>query len=107
MSHALYAWLAILGLAAVTVITRSAFLVLGDRFPLPERVQHALRYAPACALSALIAPEVLTTGGALVLDPGSPRLVAGLVAVAVMLVSRSMIVTMAAGMGAFTLLRLL
>lgn len=107
MSHALYAWLAILGLTAVTVITRSAFLVLGDRFPLPERVQHALRYAPACALSALIAPEVMTSGGALVLDPASPKLAAGLVAVAVMAFSRSMIVTMVVGMGAFTLLRLL
>lgn len=107
MSHALYAWLAILGLTAVTVITRSAFLVLGDRFPLPERVQHALRYAPACALSALIAPEVMTSGGALVLDPASPKLAAGLVAVAVMAFSRSMIVTMVVGMGVFTLLRLL
>ena len=107
MSHALYAWLAILGLTAVTVITRSAFLVLGDRFPLPERVQHALRYAPACALSALIAPEVMTSGGALVLDPASPKLAAGLVAVAVRAFSRWMIVTMVVGMGAFTLLRLL
>lgn len=107
MSHALYAWLAILGLTAVTVITRSAFLVLGDRFRLPERVQHALRYAPACALSALIAPEVMTAGGALVLDPTSPKLAAGLVAVAVMAFSRSMIVTMAVGMGIFTVLRLL
>jgi branched-subunit amino acid transport protein len=107
MSHSLYAWLAIVGLTAVTVITRSAFLVLGERFPLPERVQHALRYAPACALSALIAPEVLRAGGALVLDPASPKLAAGLVAVAVMVISRSMIVTMAVGMGIFTLLRLL
>ncbi|MEF9996937.1 MAG: AzlD domain-containing protein, partial [Burkholderiaceae bacterium] len=42
-----YVWLAILGLTVVTLVTRSSFLVLGDRFPLPERVQHALRYAPA------------------------------------------------------------
>jgi branched-subunit amino acid transport protein len=107
MSHSLYAWLAILGLTVVTVVTRSAFLVLGERFPLPERVQHALRYAPACALSALVAPEVLTAGGTLVLDPLNPRLAAGLVAVAVMVASRSMIMTMAVGMGVFTLLRLL
>jgi branched-subunit amino acid transport protein len=107
MSHSLYAWLAILGLTAVTVITRSVFLVLGERFPLPERVQHALRYAPACALSALVAPEVLTAGGTLVLDPLNPKLAAGLVAVTVMLASRSMIVTMAVGMGVYTLLRLL
>ncbi|MCU0951275.1 MAG: AzlD domain-containing protein, partial [Burkholderiaceae bacterium] len=38
-------WLVIVGLTAVTVLTRSFFLVLGDRIPLPERVQHALRYA--------------------------------------------------------------
>ena len=52
----LYIWSVIIGLTGVTVLTRSFFLVLGDRIPLPERVQHAMRYAPACALAALIAP---------------------------------------------------
>lgn len=100
-------WLVIVGLTAVTVLTRSFFLVLGDRIPLPERVQHALRYAPACALVALIAPEVLLSQGAMVSSLGDPKLMAALAAVISMLITRSMIATMVIGMSAFTLLRLL
>ena len=100
-------WVVIVGLTAVTVLTRSFFLVLGDRIPLPERVQHALRYAPACALAALIAPEVLTAQGALALTLTNFKLLAGAVAIGTMLVTRSMIATMVVGMGTFTALRLL
>jgi branched-subunit amino acid transport protein len=90
----------------VTIATRSFFLVLGDRIPLPERVQHALRFAPACALAALIAPEVLTVQGQLALSAANVKLLAGAVAVVTMLATRSMIATMVVGMGAFTALRL-
>lgn len=99
-------WIIIIGLTAVTIVTRSVFLVLGDRFPLPERVQHALRYAPVCALVALVTPELFLTHGALDVAFGNPRLVAGIAAIATMLASRSMIATMVIGMLAFTLLRL-
>ena len=99
-------WLVILGLTGVTVATRSFFLVLGERIALPERVQHALRYAPACALAALIAPEVLTEQGQLALSLANFKLLAGAVAIAAMLVTRSMIATMLLGMGAYTALRL-
>lgn len=98
-------WLTIVGLTGVTLVTRAFFLALGDRFPLPERVQHALRYAPACALVALLAPEVLVSKGQLVTDVTDPRLLAALAAVGVMLATRSMIATIAIGMTVFTLLR--
>jgi branched-subunit amino acid transport protein len=100
-------WIIIIGLTAVTLVTRSSFLVLGDRFPLPERVQHGLRYAPACALVALITPELFLTQGALDLALGNLRLIAGIAAGATMLATRSMIAAMVIGMAAFTLLRLL
>ncbi len=100
-------WVVIVGLTAVTVATRGAFLVIGERFPLPERVQHGLRYAPVCALVALIAPELAFANGSLALSFANPKLVAGLAAGAVMLATRSMIVAMAVGMLAFTALRLL
>jgi branched-subunit amino acid transport protein len=105
--NALDTWLVIIGLTAVTVATRSFFLVLGDRIPLPQRVQHALRYAPACALVALVAPEVLLEQGQLSLTLNNVKLLASELAIGVMLASRSMIVTMAVGMAAFTALRLL
>jgi branched-subunit amino acid transport protein len=104
--NAVETWLVIVGLTGVTVLTRSFFLALGDRIPLPERIQHALRYAPACALVALIAPEVLTVKGELALSLANFKLLAGTLAIVAMLVTRSMIVTMLIGMGAFTALRL-
>lgn len=100
-------WIAIVGLALVTVVTRSFFLVLGDHVPLPERVQHALRYAPPCALAALVAPEVLFGPGPALVSPADPKVVAAVAAVVAMLVTRSMLAAMAIGMLALTLMRVL
>jgi branched-subunit amino acid transport protein len=99
-------WAVIVGLTAVTVATRSAFLVLGRRYTLPPRLLHALRYAPVCALMALIAPELALEHGALALSLANPKLLAGLAAAAIMLATRNMIVAMTVGMLGFTALRL-
>ena len=98
-------WVVIVGLTVVTVVTRSAFLIIGDRWTLPERVQHGLRYAPACALVALIAPELVTANGSLAIAFDNPKLVSGLAAGAVMVATRSMLAAMGIGMAAYTLLR--
>ncbi len=100
-------WVVIVGLTLVTIGTRSFFLVLGDHVPLPERVQHALRYAPACALAALIAPAVLFDPELTLVGLADPKLVAAAVALGSMLLTRSMLATMLIGMLAFTLMRLL
>ena len=57
--------------------TRTVMIVFGDRIPLPERVQHALRFAPACALTALIAPELLTEQGAWAISLANAKLIGG------------------------------
>lgn len=100
-------WVVIIGLTLVTIGTRSSFLLLGDRFPLPERVRDALRYAPVCALIALITPELFVTAGALDLSISNPKLVAGIAAAASALLLRSMIGAIVIGMLVFTILRLL
>jgi branched-subunit amino acid transport protein len=100
-------WLAIVGMTLVTLATRTLMLVFGDRIPLPPRVQHALRFAPACALAALIAPELLTEHGAWAISLGNAKLVAGALAIAVMLATRSMMATMGVGMAVFFAMRLL
>jgi len=99
-------WVTIVGLTLVTLATRNFFIVLGETVQLPERVQHALRYAPACALTALVAPEVLTQHGAWAIELTNPKLVGGLVAIATMLITRNTLATMALGMGAFLVMRL-
>jgi branched-subunit amino acid transport protein len=99
-------WLTIAGLTLVTIVTRNLFLALGHRIALPERVQRALRYAPACALVALIVPEVVLQSGALALDFGNPKLVAGVTAAATLLLTRRAVPAIALGMLAFTLVRI-
>lgn len=102
----LWTWLAVLGVSSTTVLTRCSFLVLGERAKLPPIVERALRYAPAAALAALIGPDLLVHGGRIDVGPGNVRLVAAAVAVGTYLLTRSMVGTIAAGMAAFTVLRL-
>jgi branched-subunit amino acid transport protein len=104
ISDNLYIWLAILLLALCTVLTRSSFMVLGDKVPLPDGVRRALRYAPAAALVAIVVPDLLpwslTTGP--VFDI---KIIAAAAAVAVMALTRSTLAMIAAGMAALWLLR--
>jgi branched-subunit amino acid transport protein len=95
------------GLTLVTLATRSLFLLLGDRVALPARIRHGLRYAPACALAALVVPQLVLADRTLNFTLLNARLDAGLICIAVMLWSRSMLGAMSAGMAAFVLLRAL
>jgi branched-subunit amino acid transport protein len=96
-----------LGLALSTLVTRTSFLVLGDRIRLGHRAEAALRYAPVCTLAAIIVPDVLFHGGAtLDLAPFNPRLV-GVIAAALWLCwSRNIIGCLATGMVAFSVARI-
>jgi branched-subunit amino acid transport protein len=99
-------WLTIGGLTLLTFITRNAFLMLGQRVTLPARLQHALRYAPACALVALIVPEVVLHSGTLALNASNPKLVAAAVTVAVIIGTRRAFAGIVLGMLAYTLIRM-
>lgn len=102
---ALEIWICIALMTVVTIATRTVMLAFGDRIPLPERVQHALRFAPACALTALIAPELLTVQGAWAISLANAKLVAGGIAIVVMMATRSLMATMGVGMAAYLALR--
>jgi branched-subunit amino acid transport protein len=106
MNPTLQLWLAIVGIGLSAVVTRCSFLVLGERLRLPPRAERALKHAPAAALAATVAPALLLADGHLTLALGNHRLLAALVAALVMWKSRNMLWTMAAGLAAFTLLRL-
>ena len=56
----------ILGLAVITVVTRSFFLIPDREIPLPNWFRQGLRYAPLAAMMAVVAPEVLMTQGHLI-----------------------------------------
>jgi branched-subunit amino acid transport protein len=56
----------ILGLALVTLLTRSFFFISSQEWHLPRWVQRGLQYAPIAALAAVIVPEIVMQQGQLV-----------------------------------------
>jgi branched-subunit amino acid transport protein len=106
VSAELKLWLAIVGIGLTAVVTRCSFLLLGDRLRLPPLAERALKHAPAAALAAILAPALLLTDGRVDLALGNHRLLAAMVAGLVMWRSHSILWTMAAGLAAFTVLRL-
>lgn len=102
-----YMLAAIAGLTLGTVATRSSFFVLPARIQLPQRVERALRYAPACALAAIIAPGVLSQDKHITIGWGNNQMWALVAAALVFAKTRNMLAMMVAGMGVFTTLRLL
>jgi branched-subunit amino acid transport protein len=99
-------WAVIAVLVVATAATRSSFWLVGHHITIPKRVQEILRYAPACALAAIIAPDLLLGGGGqLQLAVSNPKLLAGTAAVLFYLVRRNMLQTIVFGMLMFTALR--
>jgi len=80
-----------------TTLPRASFFVLGDRVNLPDAVLRALRYAPAAALTAIVAPDVLLVGGTVA--PLNPKLLAAIVVTMVTLRWRNPWLPFIAGMG--------
>lgn len=52
-------FLLVVGLTSATVFSRNAFLFSRRPMPLPSRLKVALRFAPAAALAAVVAPELV------------------------------------------------
>ena len=101
-------WVTIGVLCVATAATRSSFWMIGHRVTIPPRVQEMLRYAPGCALAAIIGPDLLVGAqGEVQLTIANPKLIAGLAALAFYLWRRSMLMTIIFGMVVFTLLRVL
>jgi branched-subunit amino acid transport protein len=100
-------WLTIVSLAVATAATRSSFWLVGNHITIPKRIQDMLRYAPACALAAIIAPDLLLNNGQLQLEPGNLKLVSGVLAIVFYVWRRNMLQTIVFGMAIFTVLRLL
>jgi len=99
-------WVTIGVLCVATAATRSSFWMIGHRVTIPPRVQEMLRYAPACALAAIIGPDLLIDPqGHAQMTIANPKLIAGVAAFAFYLWRRSMLMTIVFGMLVFTLLR--
>ena len=89
--------LTILGMAAVTYMTRAGGLWLMGRVPLSPRVEAWLRHVPGAVLAALVAPSIFTAGPAEALAALATTLVAAR--------TRNFLLAIAVGVAAVVLLR--
>ena len=101
LEAALYPLLAILGLAVITLVTRSFFMLPERELPLPDWLKRGLEYAPLAALTAVIAPEILMTHGALISTWQDARWPATLCATAYYFWRRDILGTIAVGMAVY------
>lgn len=100
------ALLTLVGLGLVTVLTRGFFLLPDREWPLPGWLLRGLRYAPLAALTAVVAPEVVMTQGALITTWQDARLFAAAAGIAYFAWRRGILGTLVVGMAVLLPLRL-
>jgi len=93
-------------LTICSIVTRSSYLLFGDRFPLSDGMRRAFRYAPVAALVGIIVPELFpwNPGSGIVLDA---RPLAALAAIFLYLRTGSTLAVIIGGMVAFWACRFL
>lgn len=97
----------LVGMGIVTYLTRALFIVAmkGDR--LPPFVIRWLSFVPVAVLTAVICPMIAAPQKHLDLTYGNPYLLAGIVAAAIALATKNLIITVIGGMGDILLLKFL
>jgi branched-subunit amino acid transport protein len=96
----------IVGLALITVFTRSFFFISSKPWSLPAWAQKGLQYAPIAAMSAVVVPEIVTVQGQLVSTWQDARLFAAAVGAGAYFWRRDVLVTIVAGMAVYLPLHL-
>ena len=84
----------IAGMTCVTVLVRCFFFILDREWTLAPWANHALRYAPVAALAAVVAPEVVMTGGQLVSTWQDARLFSAAAGALIFFWRRSVVATL-------------
>ncbi len=92
---------AIFGLAVITMVSRSFFMIPERELPLPDWLQRGLKYAPLAALAAVLAPEILMTKGELIDTFMDARIPAVLCASAYYFWKRGILGTIVVGMAVY------
>ena len=96
----------IIGLALITLLTRSAFHLPEQEVQIPRWLQQGLRHAPLAALMAVVVPEIVLSQGQLISTWRDARLYATAAAVGYYFWRRDMLGTIVTGMVVMLALRL-
>jgi branched-subunit amino acid transport protein len=89
------------GMTLVTFGVRYPVMALFSRITLPEWLASSLRFVPPAVLTAIIVPSLLIAEDrGIWLSPANAYLAAGVIAAAVALASRNILLTLGVGMAA-------
>ncbi|MEJ6022079.1 AzlD domain-containing protein [Ramlibacter sp. PS4R-6] len=94
-----------LGMAAITLLCRSFFLLPRNDLPMPRWLREGLAYAPTAALAAVVMPELVMTQGHLIDTWRDARVFGALAGLAYYAWQRSLFGTIACGTGVMLALR--
>ena len=97
--------LTIVGMAAVTLLCRSFFLLPQQELPMPRWLREGLRYAPVAALAAVVAPEIVMTQGHVIHTLRDARIFGAVAGLAVYLWRQDLLATILCGTGVMLVLR--
>lgn len=97
----IWPWIATIGLAVVTVVTRAFFMIPEREVPMPGWFKRGLKYAPLAALAAVIAPEITMDQGAVITSLADARLPAALCASLYFFWKRGILGTIVVGMAVY------
>ncbi len=106
MTEPWHSAMAILGLACVTLLTRSFFLFTKREVPIPAWLERSLNLAPLAALTAVVVPEIVMTQGHLITTWQDARLPAVAAATLWYLFRPGVLGPLLAGVAVFLPLRL-
>ncbi len=98
--------IAIIGLTAITLLTRGFFIFTRREIPFPDWLREGLRYAPLAALAAVVLPEIVLRDGQLIRTLADARIFAAIAAAAYFWWRRGILGTIVVGMAVLLALRL-
>lgn len=97
-------WTTMIACGLVTFALRLSFIAAEGRVTFPAWFRVLLPFVPVATLTGLVVPELLLSQGALWLSWSNARLMAGLVAIVIAAVTRSVLWTLVGGFAALALL---
>jgi branched-subunit amino acid transport protein len=98
--------IAIVGMTAITLLTRGFFFLQRAQLPVPAWLLEGLRYAPLAAMVAVVAPEIVMTQGHVITTWKDARLYGAAAATGWFFWRRGMLGTIVAGSAVMLALRL-
>jgi branched-subunit amino acid transport protein len=99
--------LTLLGMGAVTYLTRVLFIVFLDDDRLTPFLRRCLRFVPVAVLTSIIVPLVAVPEGRFSPTWDNPYFLAGLLTAGLAAVTKNLVITVLGGIGFILLLKIL